>query len=203
MKCYKEYYKQWYLRNRERIKALALIRKQRDPVKWRAQQKKRSDKYRKVHMEKLLERGKQYRLSNREKVSRSQAEWCSRNKHKRAASSRRFRRNHPGYYTQYWKDYRIKNREYVASLNLKHKIIRRGACIGDSAVGPLIAQWRREPRFECSYCRNEFSTREHLQVDHIIPISRGGKHTVDNVCRACKRCNLSKNSKTPEEFLCA
>jgi 5-methylcytosine-specific restriction endonuclease McrA len=38
------------------------------------------------------------------------------------------------------------------------------------------------------------------QVDHIIPLSRGGRHSVGNLAAACDRCNLSKQSRTPSEF---
>lgn len=35
----------------------------------------------------------------------------------------------------------------------------------------------------------------YLNIDHIIPISRGGQHTWDNVAATHRRCNLSKGSK--------
>ena len=35
-----------------------------------------------------------------------------------------------------------------------------------------------------------------LSIDHIIPLSKGGKHTKDNIQPLCRRCNCSKNAKT-------
>ena len=43
-------------------------------------------------------------------------------------------------------------------------------------------------RFECQYCGD----REDLTFDHLIPRSRGGQTTWDNVVAACSTCNLRK-----------
>lgn len=43
----------------------------------------------------------------------------------------------------------------------------------------------------CAYCGN----KEKLGQDHIIPLSRGGNHTKDNVVPACKSCNSKKGIK--------
>jgi len=50
--------------------------------------------------------------------------------------------------------------------------------------------------FRCQYC----GTKSHeLTIDHIIPKSRGGSDSWDNLVSACKRCNNKKADKTPEE----
>lgn len=49
-------------------------------------------------------------------------------------------------------------------------------------------------RFECQYC----SSREDLTFDHVIPRSRGGRTTWDNVVAACAPCNLSKGGRMPD-----
>jgi len=49
----------------------------------------------------------------------------------------------------------------------------------------------------CVYCGGQ----ERLSMDHLIPISRGGPHTSENVAPACLPCNLSKGAKTVMEFL--
>jgi 5-methylcytosine-specific restriction endonuclease McrA len=52
--------------------------------------------------------------------------------------------------------------------------------------------------FECQYCSGRKPTPE-LTFDHVIPRSRGGRTTWDNVVTACAPCNLRKGSKTPRE----
>ena len=40
-----------------------------------------------------------------------------------------------------------------------------------------------------------------MHIDHVIPISHGGANHPDNLVTACETCNLSKHSKTPEQWL--
>ena len=51
----------------------------------------------------------------------------------------------------------------------------------------------------CCYCEKEL-TVEIATVDHIIPLSRGGDHTPENLAICCLSCNSSKSDKTPQEF---
>ena len=50
----------------------------------------------------------------------------------------------------------------------------------------------------CLYCGGDFSDGD-LTRDHVIPTSRGGRDTWDNVVAACKRCNHHKGSRLIEE----
>src|SRR5437762_13937955 len=46
----------------------------------------------------------------------------------------------------------------------------------------------------CQYCGAPAEN-----VDHVIPRSRGGQHTWDNVVAACRRCNSRKENRLPHE----
>ncbi len=50
----------------------------------------------------------------------------------------------------------------------------------------------------CQYCGDNFPTQQ-LSVDHVMPRSRGGKTTWDNVVCSCVRCNTKKGGRTPRE----
>jgi 5-methylcytosine-specific restriction endonuclease McrA len=52
--------------------------------------------------------------------------------------------------------------------------------------------------FTCQYCAQEFPA-EMLTFDHVIPRSRGGRTTWENVVAACAQCNHVKGSRTPRE----
>jgi 5-methylcytosine-specific restriction endonuclease McrA len=52
--------------------------------------------------------------------------------------------------------------------------------------------------YSCAYCKKQLNTEE-LSIDHILPKSRGGKDTWDNLVTACKTCNCAKGDRTPEE----
>ncbi|MCC4244619.1 HNH endonuclease [Stappia indica] len=47
-------------------------------------------------------------------------------------------------------------------------------------------------RFQCQYC----GSREELTFDHLVPRSKGGQTTWDNVITACSPCNLRKANKS-------
>lgn len=51
--------------------------------------------------------------------------------------------------------------------------------------------------YTCQYCHVIGGI---LEVDHVIPISRGGTNELSNLVTACRRCNRQKKDKTPEEF---
>ena len=53
----------------------------------------------------------------------------------------------------------------------------------------------RRDRFRCQYC----GSRERLTVDHILPRSRGGRDTWENLVAACTPCNNQKGNRMPEE----
>lgn len=48
---------------------------------------------------------------------------------------------------------------------------------------------------ECVYC----GSVKQLTLDHVIPKSRGGKNTWNNLVTCCFTCNLKKGNKTPDE----
>lgn len=52
--------------------------------------------------------------------------------------------------------------------------------------------------YTCQYCM-ETLPKNLLTVDHVIPISKGGKSNFENVVAACKPCNHGKGNKlTPK-----
>lgn len=52
----------------------------------------------------------------------------------------------------------------------------------------------------CVYCGATGAQQVPLQVEHIVPRSRGGSHRVSNLTIACAPCNQAKGSRTAEEF---
>ena len=48
-------------------------------------------------------------------------------------------------------------------------------------------------RHRCQYC----GSSHRLTVDHVVPRSKGGDHSWENVVTSCAPCNLRKGDKTP------
>ena len=67
---------------------------------------------------------------------------------------------------------------------VKRNVVRRVLFCRDS--------WR------CCYCGKDAGPRD-LTVDHVKPLSRGGRHVWDNVVTACRRCNHRKADRSLAE----
>jgi len=48
---------------------------------------------------------------------------------------------------------------------------------------------------KCVYCGNS----KQLTIDHVMPKSKGGKNTWENLVTCCTKCNLKKSDRTPEQ----
>ena len=53
-------------------------------------------------------------------------------------------------------------------------------------------------QYTCQYCRREFPKAQ-LNLDHVMPRSRGGRTSWENVVTSCHTCNRVKGSRTPQE----
>lgn len=54
----------------------------------------------------------------------------------------------------------------------------------------------RRDSFKCQYCG---SRTHNMTIDHVIPKSRGGNESWENLVAACIRCNNRKGNRTPDE----
>ena len=64
--------------------------------------------------------------------------------------------------------------------------------------------WQRKTAAgQCHYCGKK-TAYKNLTMDHVLPLTRGGKSTKDNLVPCCKSCNTVKKSMMPlqwQEFL--
>ncbi len=70
----------------------------------------------------------------------------------------------------------------------------QGSIEGYEVQGYLLEKWGRE----CAYCGKKDVP---LTIDHIVPVSRGGRGNISNLTLACEACNKGKGSRLLEEFL--
>lgn len=76
----------------------------------------------------------------------------------------------------------IKIRTYIKNNNMAVEISRKNILARDN--------------YKCQYCGKQSNS---LTVDHVLPKSRNGQDTWENLVAACKNCNQLKGEKTPEE----
>jgi hypothetical protein len=76
---------------------------------------------------------------------------------------------------------------------VKGILYQQGQLQGYEVREYLLEKWNRT----CAYCGTK---NVPLEVEHIIPKSRGGTNRVSNLTLSCRECNMKKGTKTAEEF---
>jgi len=60
--------------------------------------------------------------------------------------------------------------------------------------------WKRKcAKGVCHYC-GQLTPPKELTMDHVVPLSRGGRSTKGNLAAACKTCNTHKKQLLPMEW---
>jgi 5-methylcytosine-specific restriction endonuclease McrA len=130
------------------------------------------------------------------------AEWLEANPEKRKAFSKAARAK---FYRKNPEKVKAWNAEW-AKTNHEKSIIycskRRATKYANTPLAEMLmsTEWLAilaAAAGHCHYCDKEAK----LTLDHVIPLSRGGKHSKDNVVAACLHCNDSKGTKTLEEWI--
>lgn len=70
---------------------------------------------------------------------------------------------------------------------------QQGELAGYEVREYLLEKFQRK----CCYCG---ATDCPLEIEHIVPKSRGGSNRISNLCLACRKCNQMKNNQTAAEF---
>lgn len=183
----KAYSPDYYKRNRTRIRA------------------KQKQYYRK-NAHKVRERGIKYRNQNKEKLAQKNKDWNERNrdcpeyKRKRTIGARRTYLKSKKKTLARHKRWRANNRALVAFYRMKRRAMEAGATINLAQIKEFIKQVRSKEELQCSYCL-KVTPIKRIHIDHIIPLCKGGAHSVENLCVSCKKCNLQKGRQTPGSWI--
>jgi 5-methylcytosine-specific restriction endonuclease McrA len=139
----------------------------------------------------LSRRAREYKRRNREKTLNSLKDWHRRNKQKQSEYGKKYRTEHLSFVRELCKAWREENPEKVRE---HHQ--RRWARMKNAAGKFTMREFRKlcaKYDNRCLCCGTELSK---LEPDHIIPLSRGGSNSIDNIQPLCHHCNVSKYTKT-------
>lgn len=89
-----------------------------------------------------------------------------------------------------------KNATSVVLYEQRRRALKMGADCTVVTPSDWIKLCRRHDN-QCAYC----GATGNLTQDHIIPLSRGGRHSIGNLLPACKKCNCSKHTKLLIEWM--
>jgi hypothetical protein len=166
-----------------------------------------------------ISRSSKFARENRVAISKYHKEW----RHKNAESQRKKlseRRRRPGVLAKHnavnaqWRrdnpDYMDKWRENNREAYIAHKKVsahrrraRKLSAEGSHATSDIRAIYKAQ-RGKCAYCKKPLKNK--YQIDHIMPLSRGGNNFPSNLqllcenVRGAKSCNQMKSAKDPIDF---
>ena len=113
----------------------------------------------------------------------------------RLAYTKEWHKLHPESVKQITAKYHKENPEVHREASSRRRARLAGAEINDFVEEDW--EWLKEAyNYCCAYCGK---TSDNLDKDHVIPLSKGGDHTISNIVPSCHSCNLHKSARTPTE----
>jgi 5-methylcytosine-specific restriction endonuclease McrA len=93
--------------------------------------------------------------------------------------------------------------EFVRTVHFEIQVPRIIRLLAYDRVPRQTVKFNRRNIFardgnRCQYCGKKFATSE-LSLDHVLPRSRGGEATWENIVCSCLKCNVRKGGRTPQE----
>lgn len=87
--------------------------------------------------------------------------------------------------------------QLITTMSTKIKFLKSAAGQRALMTARLRENIKERDDYTCQYCSASLDEEPHLllEVDHIIPVSRGGLTTEENLQTLCWRCNRSKSNK--------
>lgn len=138
------------------------------------------------------------RMINRDSCRR----YRSKNPNKVRAQNEKWAREHPQQKRDYFKRWQKEHLEYFAVKSRNRRASEFDA-EGTHTVADIEAQFKRQ-KGKCYYCGCRMTKKPYLPnsatVDHVVPLTRGGRNSPDNLVIACQTCNLKKHNKLPHEW---
>ncbi len=100
-------------------------------------------------------------------------------------------------------DFKEPHEDWIRSVNFEIQVPRVIRLLGYDRLPKQIIRFNRRNIFardgnRCQYCGKRFPLQE-LSLDHVMPRSRGGAASWENIVCACIQCNVRKGGRTPQE----
>ena len=176
----KEYKKEWYEKNKEQIA-------------------KKGKKRYENNKEKIAEEGKKYRVKNKKRIARQNKIYRQKNKEAIFKSRKRYREKNKKLISEKKRIYHQSEAGKTTGIRGTHKrraLKMNAECENFNPLGIF-----ERDNYICQNCgkktRPDYNNISHPlypNLDHIIPLSKGGAHTRQNTQCLCRKCNSIKGA---------
>lgn len=165
---------------------------------------------------KRLAQTKNYQLHHPEVGRTASRNWARRNPEQHRANARKWRALNIDRRRAYEKAYRQKNRELLlrklkayakknphvpVATSARRRALKRQSQIDTQGIRAWMKEVRSKPFARCHWCGTKVRGRN-IHFDHVVALTKGGTHTIGNLCASCRECNLSKSNRLISEWLC-
>jgi len=206
-------HKVWLQANQDKVRATAKAYRETNSEQvaanrkaWQRANPEYNKAYRQSNLEKVTAVTKVWREANAEKIVAQTKAYSKANPEKCAANKKAWREANPRKIAAYSTAYREANAEKIAANRKAWKTSnpeklalsdnkRRARKLNNGVFSVTGKELKRLYANPCAYCG---APSKH--IDHIIPISRGGTHSIGNLVGACAPCNQSKGVRFITEW---
>lgn len=139
---------------------------------------------------------KAYNKSNAETIAKQKRAYRQANREKITAYHQAYKKSNRGAIAEQMKAYWQTPIGKAAHKNTKHK--RRSLTRQGDVTSAQLLELQQSAK-TCYWCNTSLKGKE-VHIDHYIPLSKGGEHTLCNLVVSCSSCNLTKGVKDPLFF---
>jgi hypothetical protein len=135
--------------------------------------------------------------NHREKKKQKSKIWSAKNPERRRKTLQNWRNRNRARFNQTSRERKCRDYAKNPLPYLEESARRRAARISAALHDFTDEQWelvKAHFHYRCAYCGDK---PKRLTQDHIIPLSKGGNHTMSNIVPACLSCNSKKRDKAP------
>ncbi len=146
--------------------------------------------------EKRAAQAKARRVADRERMDAVSRQWAAANRPRVNERARaRYADNREAAIERSKRWQRENPRRHAARSAARRALLLGAIDPSDDAAGTAAAMTALRG-LPCAYCGGT----ERIEIDHIVPLTRGGTHTASNFAPACKTCNTSKGNRLLGEW---
>ncbi len=148
------------------------------------------------NIERITETQRRYNDENREKVRARKNAYNERNRETVRDQHRAYVEKNREHLNELARARAKQNKDKIQENTRRYQARKQGATVAPVSYTAILERFG----MVCHICGNEIGSRAMLHMDHVIPLSRGGHHSEDNIRPSHAFCNTRKGARLMEEL---